>query len=564
MKWSFIMTSAKHEKSPLTIPVEFVEKIQGIITDKSKEGTEKFAAIAEEAQRKYKDPVDSWITGWLYQFTRTRITQLNDSISAMKKNEDYYTHLNDLRKLIRDGSWESTSYNFYLFHGLIQTIPDYKPLKEESLRVLVHTLRDEIFVKIDILIKEYKLGEQYRKNNDAETAAIKQKSQQRNNDVLIVNDLQSAQAQSKKDKLVFCLIKDGDWQLTLVDSGGKVYSLELTDELAQNLSTKNTQDINGVHPIHLKPIKVECIKAINQYLTRVSLLNAPEQSNEQLVAQSLCSTFVLRNAGKGNELWWIDRLGAINKVALDDYPQISALLGKDSAPLNSDDLLRLKLQLLSVKVTQKINVNLVNQLDGVLAGMFKAKANPASSIVHQVNSVEQAKEKAFARLKLMINPQENNAELMQHGLCATFILRQAGKKNTLWWANSVGVINKIELHAYANLQAWLQQHPEPLTQEDELQLKPYLMQVNTVQALASDKVRALDALLADKFKKGLHGPSAESALKPVTQSVSAAPKTLTAERYSSLAKLPTLWQKKRIEQQPEAPRNSDSPSSSSS
>lgn len=558
------MTRAKHEKPPLTIPVEFIERIQGIITDKSKEGAEKFAAIAEEAQRKYKAPVDSWTTGWLYWFTRTRISQLSDSISVMKKNEDYYDHLLYFRELIKKGEWESTSYNFYLFHGLIQEIPDYKSLKDEALLVLVHTLRDEIFVKIDTLIYEYKLGEQYRKNHEAETATISQNVQQRNNTVLIFSDLKSAQAaaQSKKENLIFCLVNDGGWQLSLVDSSGRDYSLELTEELYQKLSTKNIQDINGLHPIHLKPIKVECINAANLYLTRVHLQNAPEQTNEQLVKQSICSTFVLRYAAEGNELWWIDRLGAINKVELEEHPRINALLSQGSTPLNSEDVLRLKLQLLSVNITQKINASIVNQLDGVLAGMFKAKANPASSVVHSVHSAEQAKEKDLARLKLLINPQENNAELMLRGLCATFVLRQAGKKNTLWWANHVGVINKIDLNAYATLQAWLQQHQKPLKQEDEVLLKPYLLNVNTAQALPSDKVSVLNTLLADTFKKVRPEASSKSAVKPVTQSVSASPKALTGDRYRSLAELPTLWQKKRIERQaPDAPEsNSGQPS----
>lgn len=565
MKWSFIMTSAKHEKSPLTIPVEFIEKIQNIITDMSAEGIKRMTLIAKNAQRFYKEPVDSWVLGWIYRFTRTRITQINDSIGAMKKNDDYYMHLNCFKELIREGSWEKTSYNYYLFYELIKTIPDYKSLEGDQLLLLVHTLRDEIFVKIDTLINEYKLGKRYRKKHDAEIAAISQNSQQRSNEVLIFNDLKMAQAEalSKKDKIVFCLVNDGNWQLSLVDSVGSIYSLELTDELYQNLTTKNIQDIKGLHPIHLKPIKAECIKAKDQYLTRVHLLNAPEQTNEELVAQNIYSTFVLRYAAERNALWWINSLGAINKVELNDYPEINALLSNGSAPLNNEDLLRLKLQLLTVKTTQNINSSIVNQLDGLLAGMFKEKANPASSEVKRVHSEEQAKEIALARLKLIVNPKENNAELTLHGISSTFILRQAGKKNTLWWANSVGVINKIELNAYAELNAWLQEHQEQLNQEDEVQLKHYLMNVNTSQALPFEKVRVLNTLLADTFKKVLHAPNSEASVKPATQPVITPPKALTGDRYSSLAELPTLWQKKRLEYQQEAPRNSSVQSSSS-
>lgn len=107
----------------------------------------------------------------------------------------------------------------------------------------------------------------------------------------------------------------------------------------------------------------------------------------------------------------------------------------------------------------------------------------------------------LAQLQLQVNPKKTNAEFKTAEICSTFVLRQAPKNTSLWWINSFGDANKIELKNYPLLSDWLANHPEPLQEEDTLKFKFYLLNVKTSQAINRDKLNLLDGLLAKNFTK---------------------------------------------------------------
>lgn len=531
------MANEKREKPLLIIPNEFVEKALNIITDESVEGTNKLSSIAQLAKEKYTGPVDSWITGWFYQFTRTRTKMVDHSINTLNQNPNYFTRLEEFKELISHGNWTHSSYNFYLFLELIKTIPGYLPLTEEETFLFVHKLKDEIIVSINRFINDY-LGElQSSKKRKSEMDLTIHNSQLHAEYILIFNNKEVARVEARSDEkeTVFCLIKQKYWELTLFDNEGNEHPLKLTTELSEYLLTKEIQDIKKLNPVQLNPIKKECIKAKDQFLSRVHLLINPKQTNAELRLQNVCSIFVLRSTAEENRLWWINSLGSANKIDLKTYPQIDNLLSHRLEALNETTISRLKVHLLGVKTTQNFNAEKMNQLNELLVGVLKRVPGDV---------------KAQSRIKLIINPQEDNAKLTHNGINSTFILRQSDKKNTLWWANCFSEIDKIGLSTYQELNTWLQENHQPFNEENLLQIKYLLAKINTTQALNSTKVGVLNNLLTDKFKKDFEKVNSKKPMNLAPESRNLAPKLLTENRYTFLSKLPDLWQKK-LEQQKE-------------
>lgn len=550
------MANTKYEKSPLVIPVEFVEKVLSIITD------EAFNSVAKKAQETYNAPVESWFTGWWYQFSRLLGPKLEAKISAIEKNHDYYERLVQIKELMALSKWKTTSFNYSLFVELIKSIPQYKSLEGDTLSYFVYTLRDEVLAKVDGLINEYNHNLEVTRRRSAEKEQISANAQRRAEETSIFSTLQEAQneAKSKKNKIIFCLTNDSEWKLALVDTEGRAHDLELTEELYDELTSKNIADIQKLKPVHLSTIKRQCHLATEKYLTRIHLRNNPEETNLELSDAGITSTFILRQTPEGNTLWWANSLGNIIKVDLESHPEIETLLETEK-PLKNECIL--KFHLLTVDVSRTINENRKKDLNDKLAERFKEITSGVKT--------EDAKKRAVSLLRVMFNPEQNNAELSSSGTCSTFILRQSGKKFTLWWANSLAVINKIDLRDYPDLYNWLSSRSlnEINAIAEELnQLKSYLFDVDVSKAIDPEKTNKLSHLLAAKFEKintdlkahkqdevspelaPLPEPVAETSITKASVTVETQTMgSLAKERYNGLANLHSLWQRKQAAMQ---------------
>ncbi|WP_454785182.1 hypothetical protein [Legionella sp. WA2024007413] len=382
------------KKKSLKIPKEFVEQVVGIIANESEAGRQKIVAIARRAEKNYQRPVQSWVTGWFYQHTRTRGEKIEQSINVMKDFPDAYTRLLELKLMISEGEWNvNSSYNYFLFLELIDAVPDYQPVEDSQLPKFIMELKDEVLAEINIFMNQYKLSLEEKNRLNEEREAITLSSIQLVKDVLVFNNLSTAKEQSvQQNKIVFTLsYKNSQWHLSLVDSSGEVYPLTPGEELAQKLATLENRDIEKLNPVHLKQVKRECLAARKEYLAKVHLLINPqntktklELTNEDLKEQGITSTFVLRRTEKEEvSLWWINSLGNASKISLSDHPKLDFWLSNQKGEFKEADVLQLKAYLLQLNTNKSISsekmVEMNNMISQVLQNKSKLKQQEPSS-----------------------------------------------------------------------------------------------------------------------------------------------------------------------------------------
>lgn len=246
------------KKKPMEVSKEFIEQVLAIIANETKEGREKIVAIARRAENKYELPVRSWITGWIYQYTRTRGEKVDQSINVMENFPDAYTRLQEFKLMISEGEWNAGSYNYYLFLELIAAVPDYQPLDESIMPVFITELKEQVLKQINSFMAQYKAVLEDVKVREMERQAARENARQLLENVVVFNNLEAAKASLSKrpDKTTFTLsYKNSQWQLFWVDATGEVYPLTPGEELAQKLETLNDPDIEKLNPVHLRRIK---------------------------------------------------------------------------------------------------------------------------------------------------------------------------------------------------------------------------------------------------------------------------------------------------------------------
>lgn len=535
------MPRVNAQKPLLEIPGDFVEKLVELISDSTDAGRQKMASLAEEAKISYKY--------WLFYFTRTR--NIEGFINDLNEAKDAYARWELVKKFLSEGEWNNGSYNSYFLLELVNAIPGYESLDKTDQYRFVLKLKEVIIDRLSSLISDYNHAQAEIRRRYVETQQAMLNKQRQMEDVLIENHLETAKTKANEgDKTVFCLVKEVKWKLSLVNSDGKIYALNTTRELDTLFSTRGIVDVANLSPGLFAQVKTECLKAKTQLLARVQLLVNPEKTNLELASSGINSTFILRHEVKKHSLWWINSLGAIGNIDLKNYPFLSEWLTTHQGTLQDKEINLIKTCLLGVKTANGLNTTRVSELDRELGSIFRKKAN--------VNTPEttkhEAHERALSRLHYQINPEEKNKELLSRGFSSMFILRHTEKEDALWWINSLGIMNQIKLKNYPEFMNWLKEHPAPFNQEDELQLKTHLLAINPSNELSRGRVQDLENKLGSIFNKKAHinigcevvpkNEFSDNAVKPDLIK----PQPLTAERYISIARLPTLWHQKRLAQ----------------
>lgn len=409
MKWSFIMPKVK---PLLVIPTDFVEKVLNLIASESEAGLQLLVSLAKKAEDEYKKPIKSWFTGWLYWYTRTRGEEIDAKLESMQEDTpqkfDACERLKKFKALIIEHTWESGSYNVYLFRELIQVIPGYEPVQEELVVPFIKKLKDEIIDKMDAFIVEYNANQKLIAERKQDLDLTAKKADLHAKDILVFKDLTLAQDEAKQPlqtKIIFSLAKNKQeiWELFLLSSEGEAYPLNLTDELVRQIDVKNIQDVSKLNEILLKPIKTECIKAKNLFLARTQLLvNPPQADNKELTEKGINLTFVLRHSSEKVALFWFNSLSVSNEIKLVNYPKIKTWLVEHPAPLAAEDEVQLKLQLLNVKTSQALGSERIIALNSL---KFKKKGlepsvNKLQLDSNQFQSITQLLERRMQQMAL--------------------------------------------------------------------------------------------------------------------------------------------------------------------
>lgn len=374
---------------------EFVDKLLNRIADESEDGRISLIAAMVTANQFYKVPIDSWTTGWFYQYFRTRGPDIEQAITNIGEFPDACTRLQELKILVEKGEWSpNSSYNYYLFIELIKSVPGYKPLDDDLVHPITIKVKDKIINRIDNFMTQYKANQKLIENREKERLAIQQSIKKSVDNVLIFNNLKSAQASAEENpaKIHFSLFCSNKlWQLSWIDLTGKVYKLDLGDELITTLIDQEIEDVQDVTLLQSKHLKQECTKARELFLDKVQVQVNPkdpanhlEINNVSLIDQGVAATFILRGKANAYSLYWISTLGKINEISLDKYPLFKNWLN-DQNTLSGDKLPQLKSYLLHVNTASSLNskkdmIDFKSELQACL-GQGPKTARPIKSVL---------------------------------------------------------------------------------------------------------------------------------------------------------------------------------------
>ncbi|KTD65638.1 hypothetical protein [Legionella shakespearei] len=349
---------------------EFTEKLLNFIADESPEGRANLIDVIESAKGQYNKPIESWLTGWFYQYTRVRGPEVDLAIKGMETFPDAYTRLQEFKALVGKGEWNESSFNHFLFDELIKRIPGYKPLTATETNPVILAARELIVKKIDSFMFQYQANLKLIEQKNEELQRTQQSAQRAVDNVLITNNLDEAKASAteKADKISFCLVfQKSLWKLSWIDNTGKAYQLEPGDELIKTLVDQNIQELTQLNPVQLKRLKKECMKARDNFLDRTQLIINPRepvtlaelsdyQFSEFLITNKINATFILRGRPNQYSLSWINTLGVVNPIALDAYPKLEQWLNAQKYPLGEELIPQLKSYLLQVNTSKNIGM----------------------------------------------------------------------------------------------------------------------------------------------------------------------------------------------------------------
>lgn len=385
----------KNKKKPLEVSKEFVEQVLAIIANETEEGRKKIVAIARRAEEKYEQPVKSWITGWVYQYTRTRGEKVEQSINVMENFPDAYTRLQEFKLMISEGKWEVGSYNYYLFLELIDAVPDYQTLPDVLIQPFVIELKEQVMMQINDFMAHYKTVLAEIKAREIEREAARESTRLLAETVAVLNNLDAAKdyQSNNQDKITFSLNYENEqWHLAWVDTTGEVYPLIAGDELVKKLATLEDKDIEKLSQVRLRGIKRECLKAREQYIAKVQVHINPKDTNaeqanvylSELIEKGTTSAFVLQHKEKVASLCWINTRGVSQEISLANSPKLSSWLATHQGPFNEADTLQLKAYLLQVNITQsKIASAKIDKMNAMFAKVLQKKDEVTKEETHK-------------------------------------------------------------------------------------------------------------------------------------------------------------------------------------
>ncbi len=193
---------------------EFSAKLLSQIANESEAGRQHLLQSIARANDKYNKPIEAHITGWFYYFSRTRGPQVKKLIEDIEVEADPIKRLDAFKTLLDEGKWNIGSFNYDLFLELINAVPGYEPLDDESSTPVIKRLNSLLVKKIDVFIAEFKLNQRLIEEREMGRQAIKN-SQDSLSNIVLYDDLLSAQHAAKVPfkKISFYLVKEDSWKL---------------------------------------------------------------------------------------------------------------------------------------------------------------------------------------------------------------------------------------------------------------------------------------------------------------------------------------------------------------
>lgn len=408
---------------------EFTDKLLNRIADESEAGRSQLISNIEQAKEKY--------SYWLYKMTRKRGPEVKLAIQGIESFPDAYTRLQEFKLLISKGDWKiDSSFNYFLFGELIKGVPGYKSLSAEETPVVIHAVKELIITKIDYFMASYLTNQKLIEKREEERKVMQQSVQKSVDNVCLINlDEAKTSAIFKKNIVHFNLVlSDNKWKLSWIDLTGKAYILEPGEELVSLLVDQNIKDVAKLTFVQENKIKNECLKARDTFLNRVELLFFPQDkktndplNNEAVISKGKTGVFVLRGKPKDYSLEWINTLGKVVKISLDDYPQLKQWINGSSHQLKEEQIPNLKAYLLQVKTSESLGMgDFKNKLMNCLKKGPATKPLVEEEVTKPVNTLPKKLDMAlFANVEKCLGQRTGEAKPAFHNLHADEVKSEA-------------------------------------------------------------------------------------------------------------------------------------------
>ncbi|RUR09002.1 hypothetical protein [Legionella sp. km772] len=343
---------------------EFSGKMLTQIANETMEGRQQLLNAIIQANEKYNKPIETHVTGWFYYFSRTRGPVIQKAIDNIEIEADPIKRLELFKNLLIEGQWNVGSFNYHLFLELINGVPGYEALDDESAMPVIKRLDRLLLNKMDGFIREFKVNQRLIAEREQSRLALQKTHDGVLDNIVLEGSLLSAQhaATVPYKKIAFHLIKGDQWKLFWVDPNGTSYALNLSQELETYLIKQGIEHIEKLNPESIKRVKKECLKIRDAFFEKTQVQINPKQaktgeelSNEQLCTQGLTSAFVVRGKAGKFSIDWINTLGKAMPIDLEGYPELSEFLASQEDFI-AEDLVQLKAHLLQVKTANALGM----------------------------------------------------------------------------------------------------------------------------------------------------------------------------------------------------------------
>lgn len=344
---------------------DFADKLLKVIADESELGAKRLISILNTANENYKKPIDSWLMGWFYQYTRLRTSQVDKTIQGIKAFPDAVTRLQEFKLLILDGKWNEGSFNVQLLDELIHIIPGYQVLKPDIKNEVILRLKELLIMRIDHFINDYQIAQKQARLRKVECENSCIQSPQPVDNIYLFNNMDTALSTAVsniKNEVFFYSIEKKSVKLKWIDFLGGIHAIHPTEELSALLVNQKIDDLTKSKSLHYKNVKKECVKSKNNFLDGTKLVVNPVDlksqkalDNETLKMTGLSSTFILRGQKNIYSLCWVNSLGKFNPINLEDYPRLNEwLLTQETIKKEHEHLI--KTYLTHVQIQQSLGM----------------------------------------------------------------------------------------------------------------------------------------------------------------------------------------------------------------
>ncbi|MFI4962628.1 MAG: hypothetical protein ACHP6H_02080, partial [Legionellales bacterium] len=86
---------------------EFAEKIVSLLADESTSGRARVLGMLDQAKTQYERLIKSMVQGWVYQYSRLRVPEVDRVLATLSQTEpgitEVYTRLKTIKSLIKRG-----------------------------------------------------------------------------------------------------------------------------------------------------------------------------------------------------------------------------------------------------------------------------------------------------------------------------------------------------------------------------------------------------------------------------------------------------------------------------